>query len=64
MERRTWNTPARENWNQLIYQSLKGIDRHNELYFKTKNLWHLRKAAELRSYIRELKDWIRQNENN
>jgi hypothetical protein len=62
VERRTWNTPVREKWNQVIYQSLKAIDNHNQLYFKTKNRWHLQKAAELRQYVRELKDWIREEE--
>ena len=62
MERRTWDTPVREKWNQVIYQSLKAIDNHNQLYFKTKNIWHLQKAAELRQYVRELKDWIKKEE--
>jgi hypothetical protein len=64
MERRTWDTDVRRDWNAVIYQSLKAIDKHNQLYFKTKNIWHLQKAAELRSYVRDLKEWIKQNECN
>lgn len=59
MERRTWDTPVREDWNQLIHQMLKAIDRHNTLYFKTGNAWHLAKAAQLRAYVTDLKDWIK-----
>lgn len=59
MERRTWNTPAREDWNELIRQLLRGIDRHNAIYFRTGNTWHLEKAAQLRAYVTELKDWIK-----
>lgn len=58
MEKRTWNTPAREKWNELIHQCLKGIDNHNELYFKTFDRWHLAKAEELRRYVTELKEMI------
>ena len=62
MERRTWDTPVREGWNQVIYQSLKAIDNHNQLYFKTKDRWHLEKARELRAYVRDLKEWIKKQE--
>ena len=62
MERRTWDTPVRENWNQVIYQSLKAIDNHNQLYFKTKDRWHLEKARESREYVRDLKEWIKKQE--
>lgn len=59
---REWNTPLREPWNPLIHQLLQAIDRHNSLYFATGDRWHLLKAAELRQYVRELKDWISRHE--
>ncbi len=62
MERRTWDTPIRERWNPVIHQCLKGIDYHNELYFKTGNAWHLEKAQRLREYVIELKEMIKQEE--
>lgn len=62
MERRTWDTPIREKWNPVIHQCLKGIDYHNELYFKTKDAWHLEKASYLRDYVIELKKMIKRKE--
>lgn len=62
MERRTWNTPMRERWNPVIHQCLRGIDYHNELYFKTGDAWHLEKASYLRRYVIELKEMIKREE--
>lgn len=59
MERRTFDTPAREKWNPIICHMLRAVDNHNNMYFRTGNTWHLKKAAELRAYIIELKDWIK-----
>jgi hypothetical protein len=53
---------VRERWNPVIHQCLKGIDYHNELYFKTKDVWHLEKAQHLRSYVIELKAKIAEEE--
>lgn len=63
MERRTWDTPVREHWNPVIHQMLRAIDRHNACYFTTRDEWHITKAAELRRYVVELKDWIKSQEN-
>lgn len=52
----------RENWNEFIRQLLRGIDRHNAIYFRTGNTWHLEKAAQLRTYVAELKNWIKTEE--
>jgi hypothetical protein len=57
-EKRTWNTPIREPWNGPIAQMLKAIDEHNREYFLTGNAWHLQKAAMLREYLVELKEWL------
>jgi hypothetical protein len=43
---------------------LKAVDLHNELYFDSKNIWHLSKAEEIRRQIIELKNWINFKENN
>jgi hypothetical protein len=56
--KRTWNTAVRAPWNARIFHILKAIDCHNELYFKTKDCWHLQQASYLRSYLFQLKDWI------
>ena len=63
MSKREWNTPIREPWNPVIKHVLKAIDEHNNLYFKTGDPWHLQKASDLRHYIKDLKDWIKQKEN-
>jgi hypothetical protein len=63
-ERRTWNTPAREPWNPVIYQMLRAIDHHNEAFFRDGNDWHIDKAIILRQYVRELKDWLNEEETN
>ncbi len=53
----------REGWNPIIHHCLKAIDLHNSLYFKTGEKWHVLKAAELRRYVTELKEWIKSQEN-
>ena len=62
MSKREWDTPIREPWNPVIHQLLKAVDNHMMLYLRTKNLWHLSKARDIRSYIRELKDYIKEQE--
>lgn len=62
MSRREYNTAHREPWNDFIRESLKAIDTHNTMYFKTNNLWHLEKAEELRRHITELKEMIKRQE--
>mgnify|MGYP006266235631 CR=1 FL=1 len=59
---RTWDTNVRKPWNRRIYYLLKAIDHHNELYFKTLNIWHLEQADYLRKYVYSLKDWILEEE--
>jgi hypothetical protein len=63
-ERRTWNTPTREPWNPVIHQMLRAIDHHNEAFFRDGNDWHIDKAIILRQYVRELKDWLNEEETN
>lgn len=58
MEKRTFNTPVRIDWNEKIANILKTIDLHNQLYFSTKNSFHLEQAEYLRNYIYTLKNWI------
>lgn len=59
---REWDTPVREPWNPVIRELLHAVDRHNGLHFATGDPWHLAQAEALRSYVRSLKDWIRQQE--
>ncbi|MGA0983555.1 MAG: hypothetical protein ACO3ST_02540, partial [Burkholderiaceae bacterium] len=61
-ERRTWNTPIREPWNPVVAQLLKAVDEHVRQHMATGDTWHAIKAAELRAYTRELKDWIHRRE--
>ena len=61
-ERRTWDSPVREPWNPIIHHLLKAVDTHNRLYFQTCDEWHLQKAREMRAYVVELKDWIKNQE--
>ena len=60
--KRTWNTPVRERWNAPIHHCLKAIDCHVDLYLKTGDMWHMKQANFLRSYLHELKTWIHQEE--
>ena len=64
MSKREWDTPVREPWNPLIKHALAAIDRHEDLYRKTRHGWHARKAHDLRRYVCELKDWIKAEEIN
>lgn len=61
---REWNTPNRKDWNAPIHQILKAIDNHNSEYFKSGDIWHLQKAELLRTYLHELKTWIKLKEKN
>ena len=63
MEKRTFNTETRKNWNEKIASILKAIDLHNELYFQTFDDFHKEQAEHLRIYVRQLKDWIISQEN-
>lgn len=60
---REFDTDSRKDWNTPIHNMLKAIDNHNREYFKSGDRWHLEKAEQLRSYVRELKEWIKKNEN-
>lgn len=62
MPKNEYSTPSREPWGDFIKESLKAIDTHNTMYFKTNNLWHLEKAKELRRHITELKEMIKRQE--
>jgi predicted NAD/FAD-binding protein len=62
MERRTWDTPVRESWNAIICHMLRAVDNHNRIYFLTGDDWHLAKAGQIREYVAELKDWIKDQE--
>ena len=64
MSSRTYNTPIRNQWNAPIHNILKAIDNHNAEYFRTGNIWHLEQANILRTYVTNLKDWIKHNEHN
>jgi hypothetical protein len=62
MTKREWNTPIREPWNPIIRHLLHGIDHHVRLYLATGDVWHLKQADLLRSYVVALKEWINQQE--
>lgn len=59
---REFDTEFRKDWNVIIHQCLKAIDQHNSEYFKAGNIWHLEKAQQLRIYVTELKEWIKDRE--
>lgn len=64
MEDRTFNTATRKDWNDKISNILRAIDLHNNLYFTTYNSFHKEQANLLRNYVKELKDWITEEEKN
>lgn len=59
---REWNTPVREPWNPVIHQLLRAVDHHTMEFLAGGDRWHLEKAELLRGYVRELKTWIHQRE--
>lgn len=61
-DRRTFNTPIRCKWNTPIHNLLKAIDNHTELFLLHGDPWHADRADELRTYVRELKAWIHEEE--
>jgi hypothetical protein len=61
-KKRTWNTPIRDPWNPVIKHCLNAIDYHIDLYVKTGHPWHLCQAEHLRVYLRNLKNWITDQE--
>ena len=48
----------------MIHQMLRAIDCHNEAFFRDGKEWHLNRAIMLRQYVRELKDWLNEEEAN
>jgi hypothetical protein len=48
---REWATPVRADWCPLIHQSLQAIDRHNQLWFASRDPFHLQQAQVLREYV-------------
>lgn len=60
--KRTWDTSVRSSWNVRIFHMIKAIDAHNEIYFQTSDYRHLAQAECLRKYIKDLKDWIKEEE--
>jgi len=62
VSKREWDTPVREPWNPLIKERLNGVDRHVAKYLASGDQRHLSQAATLRAYVRELKNWIGQEE--
>jgi hypothetical protein len=59
---REWVTPVREAWCPVIHQALQAIDRHNQLWFVSRDPFHERQAQALRDYVDRLKTWIHQQE--
>lgn len=64
MSERTFNTVVREPWNTKIYNILKTIDLHTKLYLETGDNFHLKQSEILRTYLLDLKEWIRLKEKN
>lgn len=56
--KRTWNTPIRENWNPVIKECLNAIDYHVAFHIETGESWHEERAQILRKYVADLKEWI------
>ena len=46
----------------MIKECLNAVDRHVAQYLASGDQKHLSQAATLRGYVRELKDWIGQEE--
>ena len=59
---REFDTESRKDWNGVIHNCLRAIDNHNSEYFKTGSTWHLEKTQQLRTYVAELKEWIKNKE--
>lgn len=59
---RTFNTDVRCPWNPVIHNLLKAIDNHTSKFLSTHDPWHEQKAADLRNYVKELKEWIHKEE--
>jgi hypothetical protein len=61
-ELRTWNTPIREPWNPVIKHCLNAVDYHIDLFVQTHDPWHFCQAQKLRDYLKDLKNWITEEE--
>lgn len=60
---RDFNTEVRAPFNAPIHNILKAIDAHTALYLTAGDVWHLQQAQVLRVYVRDLKEWIKRQEN-
>jgi hypothetical protein len=59
---REWNTSFREPWNPVIKKCLDGVDLHTRNLLETGDTFHEDQAKLLRTYVRNLKDWIHATE--
>lgn len=59
---REWSNETRDPWNAKIHSILKTIDLHTELHLETGDDFHLYQSNLLRTYLRDLKAWIHNQE--
>ena len=57
--KRTFTTEVRKDWQDMIAQTLKAIDRHAK--YKNDD-FHIRNYYILKQYLVELKSWIKAEE--
>ena len=66
--KRTFTTDVRGPWQDGIRDVLRLIDTHNSMAMikriDTDGDFHARQSSILRQYVINLKEWIRENENN
>jgi hypothetical protein len=61
--KREWSNPIRDPWNSKIHNILQTIDLHNDFYLKSGDSFHHYQAECLREYVKNLKKWIHNQEN-
>ncbi len=62
-ERRTYFAPTRDPWNAHIYQMLKYIDKLQEFYIETGDIFYEQQSEVIRNCIKDLKKKIHSIEN-
>ena len=60
MAKRTFTTEVRKDWQDMIAQTLKAIDRHAK--YKDTDEFHARSYYILKQYLVDLKSWIHAEE--
>jgi hypothetical protein len=61
--KRTYTTDVRKDWQDMVAETLRAIDRHSKIYLQEdKDDFHMQSYYILKQYLVNLKSWIHLHE--